>query len=80
MSDIMRTICKSCPAHNNMSAYHCKGDDENCSEVMRYDDGYESGFNDAIGKASEWLKNNFEGGNYVQDWQIEEFVKAMNGE
>lgn len=33
-----------------------------------------------IEKAVEWLKNTFEGGGYVQDWQIEEFVKVMKGE
>ena len=30
-----------------------------------------------IDKACEWLKNTFEGGGYVQDWQITEFRKAM---
>lgn len=47
----MRQICKSCPAHNNMSAYHCKGDDENCEEVMRYDEGFEAGFDACRDKA-----------------------------
>ena len=30
-----------------------------------------------IEKAVNWLKNTFEGGGYVQDYQIEEFKKAM---
>lgn len=32
-----------------------------------------------IEKACKWLLTEFEGGGYVQDWQIEEFRKAMEG-
>lgn len=33
-----------------------------------------------IDKACEWLKNVFEGGGYFQEWQLEDFRKAMEEE
>lgn len=51
-----------------MNPYRCKGDDPNCEEVMRFDEGYE----EAVNKAVDWIFNH-NGDNEV----VEQFKKAM---
>lgn len=38
---------------------------------------YKQGYHDAVENACEWLKEVFEGGGYVQDWQIDDFRTFM---
>lgn len=45
----MRKICEYCKA--SLYNDYCKGDDEQCIKVMRYDMGYK----DAVEKATKWL-------------------------
>lgn len=68
----MRTICKNCVAVGGI----CKGDDENCAEVMRYDEGYEA----AVAKAARWIYNNPAMLGDSLRGHVEKFMHAMTNE
>ena len=67
-----KQLCNNCEAKENCS-YISRNLESKCSfrETVMY--GWELGYEDAIGKACEWLKKS----TILADTTIERFIKAM---
>ena len=72
-------FCKRC-SHYAGCGFISRNLQTKCDILQTFEEGYEQGYEDAINKACEWLKDFIKWNDLCTLEDIEQFRKAMKGE